>query len=109
MGDEIERSEIEATLAARHELGAEYDDAFVDQLAERVEQVVQARVAASAPAVLDDDAGSRQFVIGLVSLGTGIPITGIAAAAADLPGVVAAWVGIIGVNVAHALSHRRRR
>ena len=49
-------------------------------------------------------------MIGIVSLGTGIPITAIAGGVGDgLAGVVVAWLGIVGVNVAHALSNRRRR
>ncbi len=106
MGDEIERSEVEAALAARRELGTDYDDAFVEQFADRIEQVVQAR-AAAVPSPLEDDSGGRQFVIGVVSLGTGIPITAIAGGIADLPGIITAWIGIVGVNVAHALSTRR--
>jgi hypothetical protein len=44
-----------------------------------------------------------------VSLGTGIPITAIAGGIGELRGIIVAWVGIVGVNVAHALSRRRRR
>jgi hypothetical protein len=104
---EIERSEVEAALAARRELGTEYDAAFVEQFAERIEQVTQARAAAMAPPHVEDT-GGRQFVLGIVSLGTGIPITAVAGGVADLPGVVTAWVGIVGVNLAHSLSNRRR-
>ena len=110
MEREIERSEVEAALAARRELGTEYDDAFVEQFAERIEQVVQARVRAEvAPVEHDDGPSHRQWILGLTSLGTGIPITGIAAADhRGVAGVVVAWLGIVGVNVAHALSNRRR-
>ena len=105
--DELERSEVEALLAARRELGTEYDAAFVEQFADRIEQVVQARAASAVPAHVEDT-GGRQFVLGIVSLGTGIPITAVAGGIADLPGIITAWVGIVGVNVAHALSNRRR-
>ncbi len=108
MEGEIERSEVEGVLAARHELGAEYDEAFVEAFADRIEQVVAARAAAAAPVEHDDAPGQRQWVLGLASLGTGIPITAIAAGQSHLPGVVAAWVGILGVNVAHAIASRRR-
>jgi hypothetical protein len=108
--DEIERSEVEAALAARHELGPEYDAAFVEAFAERIEQVVAQR--SSAVAVHQahaDEGGSRQFVLGIVSLGTGIPITAIAGGITGLPGIITAWAGIVGVNVAHSLSNRSRR
>ena len=111
MGDgSLERSEVEAALAARRDLGAEYDDAFVQAFADRIEQVVAERSSAAVAQrhLSDEDTGGRQLVIGIVSLGTGIPITAIAGATADLPGIIVAWVGIVGVNVAHALSTRRR-
>ena len=105
---EIERSEVEALLAARRELGQEYDEAFVEAFADRIEQVVAERTAA-VPAPIDvEGPAQRQWILGIVSLGTGIPITAIAGGTADLPGVLAAWAGIVGVNVAHALSNRRR-
>lgn len=60
---------------------------------------------------LDETAGTHQFVLGIVSLGTGIPISAIAATNVEpgLLGLGVAWAGIIGVNVAHYLSRRRRR
>ncbi len=58
-----------------------------------------------------DTVGTQQFVLGIVSLGTGIPISAIAAESIEpgLIGLAVAWAGIIGVNVAHALARRRRR
>ena len=46
----------------------------------------------------------RQFVLGIISVGAGIPITIVPMVAADngLPAVVIAWLGIVGVNAAHA-------
>jgi len=51
------------------------------------------------------------MALGIVSLGTGIPITAIAGSVAEpgLAGIIAAWAGIVGVNVAHALQGRRDR
>ncbi len=57
----------------------------------------------------DDSRDSKQLALGIVSLGTGIPITAISASTADLPGLVVAWAGVVGVNVAYALRGRRRR
>jgi hypothetical protein len=76
---EIERSETEALLAARRELGPEYDEAFVEAFADRIEQVVAERTSlAQRQQPPDEGVGGRQFVLGIVSLGTGIPITAIA-------------------------------
>ncbi|HIT74449.1 MAG TPA: hypothetical protein IAA98_02570 [Candidatus Avipropionibacterium avicola] len=59
----------------------------------------------------EDSAGSHQFVLAIVSLGTGIPITAIAAESVDpgLLGLAVAWAGIIGVNLTHYLARKRRR
>jgi len=50
------------------------------------------------------DSGER-LALAIVSLGTGIPITAIAAQAADALGIAIAWIGIAGVNI---LFSRRR-
>jgi hypothetical protein len=110
---EIPREELSATLAARHELGPEYDTALVDSFAERVEQVVQARVAAlqvaapppppaqAPPAALSP---AHRVVIAAISLGVAIPITAIAGDVAGGVGVAITWAGIAVINVAAAIS-----
>lgn len=117
MGD-IEKAtteELEAALEARRELGRGFEqelvESFVDKIDQRIEVRVDARVAERTKGMKgsDKEAGNRQMILGFVSLGTGIPITAIAATNADgVSGVIVAWLGIVGVNVAHALSSRRR-
>ena len=112
--DHITRQEVEALLATRAELGPAYDEAMVDSFAERIERAVvertESQVARSGRSTQrDDDGDSKQLALGIVSLGTGIPISGIAAGTADLPGLAVAWGGIVLVNVAYALRGRRRR
>lgn len=113
------RRDIEAALAARRELGPEYDDQIAAGLAERVETLAQQRslelrsqqqVERSEESV-ERSTRTQQFVLGIISLGTGIPITAISASMVDPPliGVLVSWGGIVAVNVAHALSSRRRR
>ena len=53
---------------------------------------------------------SHRFVLGIISLGTGIPITAIAATNVEpgLFGVIAAWAGIVGVNAVFAWGNRRK-
>jgi len=110
---EIPREELSATLAARRELGPEYDTALVESLAERVEQVVQARVAAQqvapqrpAPAQAQSTALSagHRVAIAAISLGVAIPCTAIAGDVAGVAGVAITWAGIAVVNVAAAIS-----
>lgn len=57
----------------------------------------------------DNALDAKQLALAIVSLGTGIPITAISASVADLPGLLVAWAGIVGVNIAYALRGRRDR
>jgi hypothetical protein len=112
-GEDVTRHDVEALLEARRELGPSYDAALVDSFAERVERAVAERVDAQVEERRrsrrdESDGDSRQLALSIVSLGTGIPITAIAAAQADLPGVIVAWAGIVGVNLTYALRGRRR-
>ena len=111
--DHITRQEVEALLAARQELGPSYDQVMAESFADRIEraiadrvdvQVEQQRAAAS-----EDGGDSGQVWLGLASLGAGIPITAIAGGTGYLPGLIVAWVGIVGVNMSYALRGRRRR
>jgi hypothetical protein len=111
--------DVEAALAARRELGPEYEDQVAAGLADRVEQLVAYRTAelrhadiARRDAVEAEKSGRTQrFVLGIVSLGCGIPITAISATNVDpgLLGVIVSWAGIVGVNAVHALATRPRR
>ena len=111
----IERQDIEAALAVRRELGAEYEPVLVDAFLERIEAAVEARADARlgtlrAQENLQGRLHGQQLALGIVSLCAGIPITAIAGGVGDgLAGVVVAWAGIAAVNVAHALLGRRRR
>ena len=55
-------------------------------------------------------ARKQSFVLGIVSLGAGIPITAISGTLVDpgLVGVAVSWAGIVGVNVVFGWRHRRR-
>lgn len=109
-------SQVRAAYAARTELGPEYDDAVAAGLAERVEELVAYRTAELRHAddqTREDRADTRRgntqrFVLGIVSLATGLPITAVAGGYADLPGMVVAWAGIVGVNAVFAWGNRRK-
>jgi hypothetical protein len=114
--EDVDREEMEAVLETRRELGASYEPALVDSFAEKIERAIDARVSERtggrgiqrpADAKAHQQAGQRQMILGFVSLGTGIPISAIAGSAGDLPGLIVAWAGIVGINVAHAWQNRR--
>ena len=95
-GDPQLRREAEATLAARRELGEELEPELVDAFVERIERRLDERLRESRPAARDR---GQEFVITLVSLGVAIPMLGIAAGTAGLPGVVAVCLALVLVNV----------
>jgi hypothetical protein len=106
----LSREELAATIEARRELGPQYEHALVDRLADQVDRVVEAQTARrTAGLSFDQQAAKNSLTLAIVSLGCGIPITAIAAGITHLPGVIVAWGGIVGVNLAHAWATRRRR
>lgn len=117
-GEELERSEIEAVLETRRELGLRYDSELVDGFADRIEAEVNRRVGDQVQLqqrghAMHASGGPRQLALGIVSLVAGIPITAISLAvpadgATSLVSLLLAWGGIATVNVAHALQSRRR-
>jgi hypothetical protein len=103
---EISREDVASAVGARRELGRELEPEVVDAFLERVERGIDARVdrrlaerGGSVLAGMEDRGTSMTLAI--VSLGTGIPITAIAGGIAGLPGIIAAWLGIVGVNALH--------
>ena len=115
MEEEIERTEVEAVLETRRELGSSYDAALVDSFADRIEAAVAARVAEQV-ALRErtrrsaGSAGPRQLALGIVSVVAGIPVTAISLAVDDgsLAAMVVGWAGLVGINVAHAVQSRPR-
>jgi hypothetical protein len=116
--NEETRREVEAALAARRELGLEYEEAIAAGLLDRVNQLALMRAGdlrreaerADYAAKAEKESRTQRFVLGIVSLGAGIPITAISGTVVEpgLLGIVIAWGGIVGVNIAAAVGARRR-
>ena len=104
---EREREELHAALEARRELGKAYEPDVVDAFLERVERRLEERTRKIARPRREEERGPH-VALAIVSLGTGIPITAIAGGTGGIAGILIAWAGIVGVNVAYALSERRR-
>ena len=113
------RRDVDAALAAREELGADYDEHIAAGLAERVEELAAYRLAElrrqeqihGREKTEEQLSRSRQFKLAVVSLVMGFPITGVTASEVE-PGLLAiavSWAGIVAVNVVYAISNRRRR
>lgn len=109
--------ELRAAVAARRELGPEYEDSLVEGFLEKMDQEIDRRVddrvAArshkNAPAVRPSvDAGQR-LALSIVSIFFGVPATAGIAASTDggIIVILILWLGIVGVNAAFALGRRR--
>lgn len=61
----------------------------------------------AAPATAPPAADRTSFVLALLSMVMGIPISAIASGNAGLPGLLVAWIGIVLVNVVYAWGRRR--
>jgi hypothetical protein len=111
------KRELDATLHARKELGADYESALVDSFLEKVEQRLdgtvdrrvrrqmaeqQMVVARGARPPRAEGGFGERFGFGIVSMILAIPLSAIGVVNADLPGLFVAWAGIVGVNVVHA-------
>ncbi|MQA84426.1 MAG: hypothetical protein GEV03_07350 [Streptosporangiales bacterium] len=105
---EVPRDEVAAALAARRELGPDFEPEVIDSLVDRIDRVIDARVQArlaesfedSKKKTADDD-GAIWLALG--SLGLGIPITAISGGTGGVWGIIAVWSGIAVVNLAYAI------
>ncbi|WP_181387541.1 hypothetical protein [Streptomyces sp. Act143] len=112
------KKELDATLQARRELGEEYESALVDSFLEKVDQRIdgaverrvrrqmaeqQMVVARGSRSPKSTDSWGERFGFGIVSLVLAIPLSAIGGGIAHLPGLLAAWAGIVGVNAFQAV------
>ncbi|MEU0859208.1 hypothetical protein ACFYMX_20580 [Streptomyces griseofuscus] len=130
-GDAELRKDLDATVRARRDLGDDYDSALVESFLEKVEQrldgavdrrvrrqVAEQQMAAARGAAARRnpvDSWGERYGFALLTLVLAVPLSAIAGALAGLAGMVATWIGIVGVNATQAirqhpelLSGRRR-
>jgi hypothetical protein len=93
--EEPVKRELEATLAARSELGPGHDDAlaagFLDRIERELDRRVEERVAAQTPAKRDGSA------LHPGNLALCIPIVAIAGGIGHLPGLIVAFIALAAV------------
>jgi hypothetical protein len=103
------RKDAAAALAARHELGPEYDQQLVESFADRIEAEVAKRTSGATAMPAAHRRHSDRTGIYALTLAFGIPLTAIAGGIGHLPGLAIAWTGIAVCNVANALADRDKR
>ncbi|MFI8091989.1 hypothetical protein ACIF9R_27320 [Streptomyces sp. NPDC086080] len=111
------KKELNASLQARRELGEEYESALVDSFLEKVDQRIdgaverrvrrqlaehQMTVTRDARSPKVTDSWGERFGFGIVSLVLAMPLSAIGGGVGHLPGLIVAWLGIVGVNVVQA-------
>ena len=102
----ITREDVDSMVEARRELGEDMEPALIDAFLDRVEAAAEARGAERRPSPQPwNDGRGEQLALSIISLGTGIPITAIAAEQGGVIGMLVVWAGIVGVNFSFA---RRR-
>lgn len=109
--------DVEAALAARADLGPEYEPHIAAGLADRVEQLAAYRAAelrhgtetSRVQAQESHRSQTQRFVLGIISLGVGIPITGISVVQGGLAETVVSWAGLVGINAVFAWGNRKNK
>ena len=114
-GDSDLKSDLKATVRTAQELGPDYESDLIDGFIQRLDSRLDAQVATRVRRELDRETGpaearSRREARGFgtrfhyFSLAAAIPLSAISVTQAHLPGLVICWLGIVGVNVAHAVT-----
>ncbi len=112
----VPREDLAAGLAARREFGPDYDAAFADVIAARIEEQIAARMSAGAHAEprpaprlprLRGAGRDHSLTLVLLSLVVSIPLTAISASLAGTPAVLFVWIALVVLNVSYM--HRPRR
>ncbi|MGW3772381.1 hypothetical protein [Actinomadura verrucosospora] len=110
----LPRDDLTAAMAARRELGPDYDDAFIETVVDRIEETLDARAAAPrsrrrAPAPEPrhgDRDRDHSLAMAVLSLLAAIPLSAIAVVNAGLPGLLIALAGIVIVNFTYTFRPR---
>lgn len=109
------RDELESALAARRELGREYDAhlvaGFLDRIEHSIDERVDRRLNAQTARPPERVRRRSPVMLPLGSIALAIPITAVAGSnlhgADSVIAIVVSWIGIVSVNAANALGHRR--
>jgi hypothetical protein len=109
MATEEAHKDLQAAVAARRDLGPEYESEIIEgflekvdaRIAERAAEVARQTPPAKQPPPKDDPGG---LALAIVSVGAGIPITAIAATQEGLVAIFVCWGGLVGINLARSIS-----
>lgn len=93
------KHELQATLTARHELGPEYDEQFLDRL---VEKLVAAQPRPVPPAKGTGARSDQRLALAICSLVFGIPLVAIGGGIMGPVGILVIAAMLVAINLAFA-------
>ncbi len=99
--DDLKR-DLQATLAARREIGTDYDEHFLDALVEKLTAHVQDQVKRATPRAARRPSHDQRLGLAICSLIFGIPLVAIGTSL-GMGGFLIVCLMILGINVAFAL------
>jgi hypothetical protein len=117
--DEV-RKDLRAAVAARQELGPEYENEIIDSFLEKLDARDRHRRAGPLPEPAPVHPAARHpaarhpsretdpggLALAIVSIVAAIPITAIAADMMGTFGVLICWAGLVGINMARTIARR---
>lgn len=137
MATDETRKDLRAAVAARQELGAEYESEIIDGFLEKLDARTAAHYGqagyqpapgypqvpgypqaagypvapqpAGPPQPRKSDGDGGGLALAICSVVAGIPITAIAAETQGTFAIMISWGGLVGVNLARAISRNRNR
>jgi hypothetical protein len=101
-GPLVPQEDLQASIEARRELGRDHEPELVESFVARIEERLAKRPSAHPTARPDGREGS--FVLALISVGAGIPLTAIALNLGGLAALLVVWIGIVLVNLGYQRS-----
>jgi hypothetical protein len=110
------RKDLRAAVAARQELGPEYEAELIDSFLDKLDQRDAQRRAGLLPEPVPSWPVSRHpsrepdpggLALAIVSIVAAIPITAIAAGMMGKTGVLVCWIGLVAINYARTIARRR--
>lgn len=117
LSSSLSPDEIRAAAETHRDLGPDYQSAviesFLDKVGREIDARVDARLAAAQPPAAPARPASKErsaFVLAIVSLSLGIPLTALTVTAGTHPvgiaGLLVVWVAIAIINVAYTVGRR---
>ena len=122
-GDSEVKKDLHAAAKTAQELGPDYESEVMDGFLSRLDSRLDAHIAVRVQRELGRqqggatesgrERGERRAGFGsrfqYFSLAAAIPLSAIASGTAGLPGLITAWLGIVGVNVVQGYSEAANR